>query len=155
MAKNNLHRCGIKEFSIKAKKEVRCKRPIGTLSQDKNLKVCATHGEKIERKNMLREYVQNYKYGFPLCDNNIKEVYGENEQGEKIFFDGEWFHHDDCGKVKILQYIGGISVLDEHGDGMICSIGEMRRMLNMLYEAGAIWESGMEHPPPLKVNNKA
>lgn len=142
------NRCCVKEHDYSTGKDKRCKRPIGTLERDKGFKTCATHGQNIERKNMTREYVQNHQYGLPHAVNTIKEVYGENEYGEKIFFDGEWFHHDDCGKVKILRYGGGVAMLDENGEGMMCSIGEIRRMLNMLYEAGAIWELGMEHPRP-------
>ena len=65
-----------------------------------------------------------------------------------MHFDTEWINHDDCGKVKIVPYHGGIFMLNERGEPMITSLGEMRRMLNLLFDAGAIRELGMPFPEP-------
>ena len=128
--------------------EVRCKRPIGTLERDKEWKTCATCGNRRERAEMRKEYVQNYSYALPNTQPYLKEAYTTNEYGEPMFFDTEWIHHDDCGKVKVLKYNGGICMLDEEGEVMVTSLGEMRRMLNLLFKGGAIRELGMPMPEP-------
>ncbi len=148
------NRCVTKVFDYTKGKEVRCKRPIGLSERDKGFKTCATCGERIAKKNATRDYVQNHSYALPMTKPYLKEAYATNEYGEPMHFDTEWINHEDCGRVKILPYMGGIFMLDEQGEAMVTSLGEMRRMLNLLFDAGAIRELGMPIPDMIEQNNE-
>jgi hypothetical protein len=119
----------------------KCNRPLGIDSKTNGLKTCATHTEKVKAKNASLFYLDKhsyYPYGKP---DDFKEVYDTNEFGEGMLFDGEWFNHDDCGRVKIvpltLPFPIGVMMIDDGGDPVITNPEEIRKMLNMLHEAGA------------------
>jgi len=89
----------------------------------------------------MRQSVDNHSYYPNGQPKDFKEVRDINEYGEGMLFDGDWINHDDCGRIKIipleLPFVIGCMVVGDNGEPIITNMREIRKMLNMLHEAGA------------------
>ena len=61
----------------------------------------------------------------------------QNEYGETIDYDGEWFYHSDAGKIKLIfNPFVGISCINDDDKGVILNEEEYLIMLKLKLESG-------------------